>query len=100
MNEKTYKKRFEFQQKIISRKSQEVEDLKSEIKELKQKIKEKDEIINSVEDIRKEMAENSNEYRKNKNKYEKLIQELKHMRKIMDKEVYKNRWWLIKLLIK
>lgn len=100
MNEKNYKKRLDFQLKVISRKSEEIESLKLENEKLKQKLKEKDEIIASVEPIRKEMAEGVKEYKRLKNEYVKLIQELKHMKNIMNQEVYKNHWWLIKFLIR
>ena len=100
MNEKKYKKRLEFQQKIISRQSEQIDALKTEIETLKNKLKEKDEIINSVEPMRKEMAENINEQKRLKKEYKKLIQELKKMKSIVNQTVYKGRWWLIKFLLK
>lgn len=100
MNEKSYKKRLDFQQNIISKKSEEIEFLKSENEKLKQKIKEKDELIASVEPMRKEMAENIEKHKNLNSKYKNLIQELRQMKKALNKEVFKNRWWLVKLLIK
>ena len=100
MNDKSYKKRLDFQQKVIFKKSEEIESLKSENEKLKQKLKEKDEIINSVEPMRMEMAENEKEHKRLQNEYRNLIQELRQMKRALDKEVFKNRWWLVKLLIK
>lgn len=100
MNEKNYKKRLEFQQNVISKKSEEIESLKLENEKLKQELKEKGEIIASIEPMRKEMTESVKEHKRLKNEYTKLIQELKQMKKIMNQEVYKNKWWLIKFLIK
>ena len=100
MNEKNYKKRLDFQQDIISKKSEEIESLKLKNKKLEQTIKEKDEIIASVEPMRKEMAENAKEHKRLKQEYQGLIQELRQMKKALNKEVFKNRWWLVKLLIK
>ncbi len=100
MNEKTYKKRLDFQQKVILKKSNEIEDLKLENEKLKLELKEKDEIIVSVEPMRKEIAESVKEYKRLKNEYKNLIQELRQMKEIMNKEVFKNRWWLIKFLVK
>ena len=104
MNEKKYKKRYEkrldFQQKIISRQSEQIDTLKNEIEELKNKLIEKDETINSVDSLRKELSENVNVTKKYKEQYKGLIQELKDMKKIINKEVYKNRWWLIRWLLK
>ena len=93
MNERNYKKRLEFQQKMITRQSEQID-------ELKNKIEEKDRMIKSVEPLRKELADNINEIKQKKNEYKKLIKELKDMKKIMNQEVYKNRWNLVRLLIK
>ena len=100
MNEKGYKKRLDFQQKVISKKSEEIESLKLENEKLKHKIKEKDELIASVDTMRIEMTENIKEHKKLNKKYKKLIQELRLMKKAMNKEFFKNRWWLVKFLIK
>ena len=98
MNEKKkknnkYEKRFQFQQKMISKLLKENEKLKSELIE-------KDKIINSVEPMRKEMTENLKEQKRLKNEYKKLILELKKMKGIMNQTVFRGRWWLIKLLLK
>ena len=63
-------------------------------------IKEKDNVINSIEPMRKELSQNVAEIKKGKERYNALIEELKMMKSIMNKEVFKNRWWLIKLLLK
>lgn len=100
MNEKSYKKRLDFQQKIISKKSEEIESLKLENDKLKQKLKEKDEIIASVESMRMEMTENIKEHKRLQNEYKGLIQELKQMKEILNQEVYRGRWRLVRWLIK
>lgn len=100
MNEKSYKKRLDIQQKIISNKMEEIDFLNSEIDRLKQELKEKDEIIASVELMRKEMAESVDEHKRLNNEYRSLIQEVRKMKSALNKEVFKNRWWIVKLLIK
>ena len=100
MNEKNYKKRLDFQQKIISRQSEQIESLKSQIEKLKIECKEKDNIINSVTPLRNELTKNVNEIKKYKKEYGKLIQELKKMKNITNQTVYKGWWWLIKFLLK
>ena len=100
MNEKKYKKRLEFQQKIISRQSEQIDSLKFENEKLKQKLIEKDEIINTVALLKNELVENVDETKKYKEEYKILIQELKKMKSIVNQEVYKGRWKLIKLLLK
>lgn len=100
MNEKNYKKRLDFQNQMISRQSQQIDILKSKVEKLEQKLKEKDGIINSVAPLRNELNENIKATKKYKEEYKKLIKELKQMKGIVNQEVYKNRWWLIKYLIK
>lgn len=104
MNEKKiknkYEKRFQFQQKMISRQSEQIDALKSKIEKLENELIEKDKLISSVEPMRKEMAENINEQKKLKEEYRKLIQELKMMKNIVNEEVFQKRWWLIKFFLK
>lgn len=100
MSEKNLKKRLEFQQKMISRQSEQIDGLKSKIAELELTIEKKDELIKSVDYLRKELIDNIDEIKQKKNEYEKLIKQLKDMEKIMNQEVYRNRWNLVRLLIK
>lgn len=100
MSEKNYRKKLEFQKKTIARQLEQIKGLKSQNEKLKLELEKKEEIINSVESMRIEMAENLKEQKRLKEDYKRLIQQLKHMKSIIDKDVYKNRWWLIKLLIK
>lgn len=93
MNEKSYKKRLDFQQKLISKQSQRIKDLESELEE-------KNKIIDSTSDLRNELKQNVTESKKYKDEYEKLVDDLKLQRDIFDKEVFNNRWWLIRLLAK
>ena len=100
MNEKNYKKRLDFQQKMISRQSEQLEDLKLQVEKLEQKLKEKDGIINYVQPMRIEMTENIKEYRKLKNEYRRIIDELKKMKERMNQEVYRGKWRLVRWLIR
>ena len=100
MNERTYKKRLDFQKNLITRQSGEIDSLKSEIDNLTLKLAEKDKIINSVASLREELSRNVEEVKKHKNEYKSLIEELRKMKEIINKTVYKGRWRLIKFLIK
>lgn len=102
MNEKNYKKRFESQQNIISRQSDEIESLNAENAKLRLQIEEKDNVINSVSSLREELKQNVEDAKKYKEQYKSLIQELRDMKKILTQEVYGSQWkWnLIKFLIK
>lgn len=102
MNEKNYKKRLEFQQKMIARQSEEIESLNAEIVKLRLQIEEKNELISSVEPMRKELSENVKESKQYKEQCKSLMKELRDMKKILTQEVYGSQWkWnLIKFLIK
>ena len=100
MKEKNYEKRLEFQQKMIARQSKQIELLKSQVEELEHTIEEKDRIIKSVEHLQKELTDNVNDMKQKKKEYQTLIDELKKMKEIVNQTVYKNRWQLIKFLIK
>lgn len=100
MNEKNYKKKIELQQKIISKQLEYIESLNLQIEKLKTECDLKDEIINSVDFLRKELKQNVAEIKKYKEEYVELIEELRKMKDIVDKEVYKGRWKLIRFLIK
>ena len=100
MSEKKYEKRLEFQRKIISRQLKQIDELKAKIEELELIIEEKDEVIESIEPLRKELAVNINDIKQQRKRYNSLIKELKAMKSIVNEDVYKRRWWLIKYLLK
>ena len=80
MNEKGYKKRLEFQQKIISNKSKRIEELEAEVERLKLECQIKDEVINSVAPLKEELANEVAKIKQYKKQYQKLIDELKKMK--------------------
>lgn len=100
MNEKKYKRRLEFQQKMITHQSEQIDNLKAEIENLNNRLIEKDEIINSVAPLKNELTENINKLKEYRKQYSELIDELKKMKEIVNQTVYKGRWKLIKHLIK
>lgn len=100
MSEKKYKKKYEFQKKLILRQTEQIESLKNDVQRLEMECKEKDRIIHSVDSLRQELNENVETYKKLKNEYKDLIEELRKMKTIINQEVYRGRWKLIKFLIK
>lgn len=100
MNEKKYEKRLETQNKIISRQSGQIEELELQISKLKLDIEEKNKIINSINPLREKLLRDIDEVQSSKKEFDKLIDELKKMKNIMNQEVYKGKWKLIKFLIK
>lgn len=100
MSEKNLKKRLEFQQKMITRQSEQIDELKNKIEVLNEIIKEKDEVINSISPMREELKNEIANVNQKKKEYSRLIKELKTMKNIINEDVYKKRWWLIKFLLK
>lgn len=100
MSERNYKKKYEFQKELISRQAEEIEILKNEIQELKLKCEEKDKLINSVEPMRRELKNNIDEIKKQKEEYKKIIKEVRKMKEIVNQEVYRGRWKIVRWLIK
>lgn len=100
MNENKYKRKFEIQQKKIFYQEKQIEDLKSQIEKLNIDIEEKSAIINSIELLKNEMVKSVSNIKKYEVEYRELIQELRKMKEVMNQEVFKGRWKLIKLLIK
>lgn len=99
MNEKKYERKLDIQQKKISYQSKQIEDLESLVQKLKLEIEEKNNVISSIEPMRKELAENIAEVKQYKNEYKSLIQELKKMKEIVNQEVYRGRWKIVRWII-
>lgn len=100
MAEKKFKKRIEFQQKIVERQKEQIEKLKLENEKLKQQCAEKDKLINSVDGYREELLKEIENIKKSKAEYSRLIKELQTMKTNINQIVYKGRWNLVKFLIK
>ena len=86
--------------RIINRQAEEIDRLKKKISELEIGMDKKDELFESVDYLVKAMENTSIEIQGKKKEYDRLIDELRQMRKIMDEEVYKKKWWIIKFLIR
>lgn len=99
MNERN-KKKLNFQRDMISRQSEQIEKLKSQIQQLKLELEKKDDIITSVNPLKEELLQNVEDIKKYKKRYGELIDELKRMREIVNQEVYRGRWKIIRWLIK
>lgn len=100
MSEKKYEKKLKFQNKLISRQSEQIQSLTAEIAKLKLEIEEKNKMINSIASLKDELAKNISDTKKYKKEYKELIDELRKMKEVMNQTVYKGKWWLIKFLIK
>lgn len=100
MDEKRYKKKLEVQQKIISKQSKQIEDLEFQVQNLKLELKDKDETINSIVPLRNKLLKSVSDAEDYKKQYKELIDELRKMKDVFNQEVFKGRWYLIKLLIK
>lgn len=100
MNEKKYTKKIELQQKMISRQSKRIEDLEFQVEALKLECAKKDELINSIEPLRDELIQNIKDTSGYKKEYKELVQEVRKMKEVLNREVFKGKWKLVKFLIK
>ena len=95
-----YKRRSDFKDKIIERKTDEIESLKELTSNLQIACEEKDEIINAVDGFHKELNEIIEDLKKSKKEYDTLSKDLFEMRKVLNQTVFHGRWKLIKWLMK
>lgn len=86
--------------RIISRQVDEIDKLKQTISDLEISCQEKDELISSVDNLIEDMRKTVDGINAKREEYDKLISELRQMKLIMNEEVFNNKWWLIKFLLK
>lgn len=86
--------------RIIKRQIDEIDSLKKKIANLEIDCKDKDEIIRSIDTLRVDFKETIDDIKRKGEAYDKLIDELTEMKKVMNEEVFKGRWNLVRLLIK
>lgn len=96
---KKSRKRSDARDRVIKRQWDEIALLKSKIDELDNSCQQKDELLRSVEYLKEEFDDVVNELREKRDEYDALIDELRLMRKAFNREVFKNRWWIVKRLI-
>lgn len=94
------RKKSDLRSQIIKRQIDKIDSLKNDISKLKIDCKEKDEIIHSIDNFRDDLIETIDTLKAKGEEYDKLISDLKEMRKIMNQEVFKGRWKIIKWLLK
>lgn len=97
---KNTKRKNELQKNIIDRQSKQINVLKEKIEDLEEQLQRKDEIINSVAHLKEELSQNLEEVKKHRKEYGNLVKELRMMKEILNQEVYKGKWKLVKFLIK
>lgn len=94
-----YEKKYETQKKIVLRQLDEIEHLKSAISDLEIDSEKRTELIESITDIRTELYEVIDDLNEKREEYARLIEDLRQMKMVMNKTVFKGRWKLIKLLL-
>lgn len=94
------RKNIDLKSRTIKRQVDEINSLKQIISKLEIDCEKKGDIINSIDSIRNDMLETFEEVKNKGDEYDKLIAELKHMQKAINQIVFKNKWKLIRLLVK
>lgn len=100
MKRNVKKRKLDFKDRMIKRQSEEIESLKNKIEELNLKNEDEQELISSVEKFRGDMDDILKSISERRDKYDELISELLEMRKVMNAEVFKGRWKIIRWLLK
>lgn len=93
-------RRSDVKSRIIDRQANKIESLKRKVSDLEIDCDKKDELINSIDSLRIEMDEAVNDIKHKGEAYDALIAELNEMKKIMNEEVFKGKWNIIRLLMK
>ncbi len=93
-------RRLEMKDRIINRQSDTIEDMKKQISSLEIDVQEKDALLKSMDNLLDDMRKTVHDIDAKKDEYDKLIEELRNMKNIFNEEVFKNKWWLIKFLIR
>lgn len=86
--------------RIIERQTNEIDSLKKQIYDLEIDCDKKDELINSIDSLRVEFDEAIQNIRSKGEAYDALIEELNEMKKIMNEEVFRGKWNIIRLLMR
>lgn len=94
------KRRLESRNRTIKSQADEISKLRTQIDKLSIDCAEKDELISSVDSLYNEINAALDEIKKERDKYKKLNADLLEMRKIMNKEVFRGRWNLVRLLLR
>lgn len=94
------KRRLESRNRTIRSQADNINKLREEIDKLSISLAEKDELIMSVDFLYNEINEALEEIKEERDRYRKLNADLLEMRKIMNKEVFRGRWNLIRLLMR
>ena len=100
MRNKRGRTKSDTKRKLIKRQADEIASLQSQIDRLDIDNKNKDELLHSVDSLREELEQVIESIRSKEAEYDELISDLRLMRKAFDREVFKNRWWIVKRLIK
>lgn len=93
-------KKKDIKSEIIKRQSDEIESLKKSIEDLNMTCEQKDAIINAIDGFRNDLIEVLQDLDDKRNRYGELINELTEMKRVMNKEVFKGRWNLVRFLLK
>lgn len=93
-------KKYDLMQKRNDRQNKQIDALSQKIYDLEIANKEKQAMLDSLKSIRKDWKDSLDAICVQRDEYQKLIFELKEMKAVMNKTVFKGKWKLIRLLMK
>ena len=86
--------------RIIERQNADIDNLKEKIAKLEISCDDKDNLIHSIDSLREELVDIVDEIKKKSEEYDKLRDELLEMRNAMNQIVFKNKWRIVKWLLR
>lgn len=93
-------KKLEIKDKIIKRQMTEIESLREMVIDLKIDCDKKDKLTTSIDTIRNNLFAIIDDLKMKSEEYDELIAEVTEMKNVMNRVVFKNKWKLIRLLMK
>lgn len=96
----TARKKQDLKSRTIQRQANQIKDMQKEINRLETRCKEQEEEIGSMAYMHDEMASLISELREKVKEYNSHLDEIKKMKAVFNKDLFKGRWSLVKLLVK
>lgn len=92
-------KKNDLQKKTILNQIKEIEKLKKEILDLQIDCHKKDDLLNIVNSFQNELSQIIDDLQERRKQYDILISDLQQMKCVMNQQVFKGRWNIIKALL-
>lgn len=94
------RKKQDLKSRTIQRQANQIKDMQKEIDRLETRCKEQEKELGSMAYMHDEMASLISELREKVKEYNSYLDEIKKMKAVFNKDLFKGRWNLVKFLVK